>query len=89
MRLNEFLIPSSFYDQQGAAAARDEYKEYYKAPPLLCDRPLQWWEARREEYPILSKMGLDFFSRSLISVESESAFLSAKPLVTGRRNGLA
>src|SRR6266498_129938 len=32
--LTQFLIPPGFYDQQEAAAARDEYKKYCKTPPL-------------------------------------------------------
>ena len=66
----------------------DDYKECYKAAAFPCEKPLQWWKTRREEYPVLSKMALDLLSIPLMSVECERVFSSAKILLTDSRNGL-
>ena len=86
--LQQFLHPPDFYTQHQTTAARDEYQEYIKAPPLPCDDPLQWWGARRKEFPILSQMALDLLSIPLMSAECERVFSSAKNLVTDNRNTL-
>jgi len=83
----EFHMPPKLYDQREAAAARDKYIKYYKAPPLPCDKLLQWWGARREKYPILLKITLNL-SIFLIPAECERVFSSAKTLITNRRNAL-
>ncbi len=86
--LEQFLHPPNFYTQYQTAAARDEYQEYIKAPPLPCDNPLKWWEARRKEFPILSQMALDVLSIPLISAECERVFSAAKIFISDRRSSL-
>ena len=45
-----------------------------------------WWWARREAYPILSKLAIDIFSIPAMSTEPERVFSSTKKLITDERN---
>ncbi len=87
--LEQFLHPPGFFSQHQTSAARDEYQEYIKAPPVPCDNPLEWWGARRTEFPILSQMALDVLSIPLMSAECERVFSAAKILVSDRRSSLS
>jgi hypothetical protein len=56
--------------------------------PVPCEKPLEWWGARREEYPRLSRLAFDLLSIPLMSAECERVFSAAKRFVTDERNKL-
>jgi hypothetical protein len=80
--------PPDFYNEVEVAGPRDKYKEYINLPPKPCEALLEWWKAHYKEYPQLLKIALDLFSIPMMSAEYERVFLSAKTLITERRNGL-
>ena len=49
---------------------------------------IRWWWARREAYPILSKLAIDILSIPAMSAEPERVFSSTKKLITDERNRL-
>ena len=67
---------------------RDEYEEYIRMAPVPCEKPLEWWGARREEYPRLSRLAFNLLSIPLMSAECERVFSAAKRFVTDERNKL-
>ena len=67
---------------------RDEYAEYCLLKPSQCKRPLEWWGARREEFPRLSKMAFDLLSIPLMSAECERIFSMTKRFIPPDRNRL-
>lgn len=82
------MNPPGFYDDVTAATPQDEYKEYIRLAPVPCEKPLEWWGARRQEYPRLSRMAFDLLSMPLMSAEYERVFSAAKRFVTDERNRL-
>ena len=86
--LDAFMNPPGFYDEDTATTDRDEYEEYIRMAPVPCEKPLEWWGARREEYPRLSRLAFDLLSIPLMSAECERVFSAAKRFVTDERNKL-
>lgn len=41
-------------------ATKDELDMYLEHPRVMTDEPLAWWYVRREEYPMLSRMAIDY-----------------------------
>jgi hypothetical protein len=78
----------NIYEYAAAAFTRDEYEEYIKIAPTRCEKPLEWWETRRQEYPRFSQIAFYLLSISLISIECERVFSVAKRFVTENRNEL-
>jgi non-ribosomal peptide synthetase component F len=83
--LATFMNPTNFYNTM---TTRDEYAEYCRLDPTPCKRPLEWWGARREEYPRLSKMAFDLLSIPLMSAECERVFSVTKRFIPSDRNRL-
>ena len=80
-----FINPTNFYD---TITIRDEYAKYCRLNLIPCKRPLEWWEARREEYSRLSKMAFDLLSIPLMSAECERIFSFTKRFIPSDRNRL-
>lgn len=51
----------------------DEYHHYCSQPRDYCTNPIQWWIAREEQYPRLSRMALDLFSVPAMSSGKSAA----------------
>jgi hypothetical protein len=79
------MNPIDFYT---ITTIRDEYAEYCRLEPAPCKRSLEWWGARREEYPRLSKMAFDLLSIPLMSAECERIFSMTKRFIPTDRNRL-
>ena len=82
------MNPPGFYDENTTTTDRDKYEKYIRLAPVPCEKPLEWWGARREEYPRLSKLAFDLLSIPLMSAECERVFSAAKKFVTDERNKL-
>jgi hypothetical protein len=83
--LDNFMNPAGFYT---ARPVRDEYAEYCLFRPSVCKRPLEWWGARREDFPQLSKMAFDLLLIPLMSAECERIFSVTKRFIPPDRNRL-
>ena len=83
--LDSYINPRGFYNTR---TIRDEYAEYCLLEPTLYKRPLEWWEARREEFPRFSKMAFDLLSIPLMSAECERIFSMTKRFIPPDRNRL-
>jgi hAT family C-terminal dimerisation region len=83
--LDSFMNPTGFYN---TTTTRDEYAEYCRLVIAPCKRPLEWWGARRQEYPRLSKMAFDLLSIPLMSAECERIFSVTKRFIPSDRNRL-
>jgi hypothetical protein len=74
-----------------ARIARDEYAEWVGTSDpgdCLVDNPIQYWLLRRQQYPRLSRMGLDLFSIPAMSSELERIFSLTGQMVTAQRSRL-
>ena len=58
------------------------------AADLEVEDPLGWWIRHRADYPVLSKMAIDYFSCLAMSSECERIFSQAKRVITDERNRL-
>jgi hypothetical protein len=73
------------------SARRDEYAEWRATTDpgdCLVDDPIQYWLARRRQYPRLSRMAIDLFSIPAMSSEPERIFSLAGQMVTAQRGRL-
>lgn len=52
----------SFYDAPVASGIVDEVGQYLRGPVYPVDDPIQWWVARKDEYPRLTRMALEILS---------------------------
>jgi len=69
--------------------AEMELNNYFEQPNDEEAEPLFWWQARSNEFPILSKMARDYLTIQATSVASEGAFSIAGNAITKTRNRLA
>ena len=81
---------AEFFDffEEASQVIKDEYKEYCKQRVQPYDNLLEWWGARQQKFPYLSKMAFDLLSIPLMFVECERVFSSAKLFITERRSRL-
>lgn len=86
-------------DEETSAETMDEeYQRYLSLPrqtkrdvngkPIAID-PIAWWQGRRVEFPILSKMALDVLSIPAVSAECERVFSQGKLTMTSQRHRMS
>lgn len=86
-------------DEETSAETMDEeYQRYLSLPrqtkrdangkPIAID-PIAWWQGRRVEFPILSKMALDVLSIPAVSAECERIFSQGKLTMTSQRHRMS
>lgn len=75
--------------QSSEARARLEMERYCAEPPCPMDGDsLEWWQARRPAYPLLSSLAARYLGIPATSVPSERVFSCAGNLVTKKRAAL-
>ena len=83
----------SLNTQRKKAKAVSELDTFQTRPICAHDldvaNPLEWWNQRQLEYPILYRMALDLFSIPGMSAECERVFSQTKKMITDERNQLA
>jgi hypothetical protein len=78
----------SFYDAPVAGGIVDEVGEYLRGPVHPVDNPIQWWLARKEEYPRLTSMALEILSIPPCATECERTFSLTKLTIGSQRHSL-
>ncbi|KID59571.1 transposase, partial [Metarhizium hybridum] len=82
------LIPYTSCEEEGIA---DEFERWLRTKQDVYtkhDNPLQYWSAKRFEYPRVAKMAIDILSIPAMAAECERAFSSAGSMVSPRRTRL-
>jgi len=79
----------SFYDAPVAGGIVDEVGEYLRGPVHPVDDPIQWWLARKDEYPRLTRMALEILSIPPCATECERTFSLAKLTIGSQRHSLS
>lgn len=78
----------SFYDAPVASGFVDEVGEYLRGLVHPVDDPIQWWLARKGEYPRLTRMALEILSIPPCATECERAFSLTKLTIGSQRHSL-
>ncbi|KAF5137685.1 putative AC transposase [Metarhizium anisopliae] len=82
------LIPYTSCEEEGIA---DEFERWLRTKQDVYtkhDNPLQYWSAKRFEYPRVAKMAIDILSIPAMAAECERTFSSAGSMVSPRRTRL-
>ena len=82
------LIPYTSCEEEGIA---DEFERWLRTKQDVYtkhDTPLQYWSAKRFEYPRVAKMAIDILSIPAMAAECERTFSSAGSMVSPRRTRL-
>ncbi|EIW52965.1 hATC-domain-containing protein [Trametes versicolor FP-101664 SS1] len=74
----------------GAADASDidELKDYLAADLVPVKDAISWWQGKRQKYPRLSRMAIDYLNIPATSVEVERIFSRGRLLLSHVRNRL-
>ncbi|EFZ03811.2 transposase [Metarhizium robertsii ARSEF 23] len=86
--IQDELIPYTSCEEEGIA---DEFERWLRTKQDVYtkhDNPLQYWSAKRFEYPRVAKMAIDILSIPAMAAECERAFSSAGSMVSPRRTRL-
>lgn len=76
----------TFYDTPVANGVLDEVKEYLRGQVYRVDDPIQWWIAKKTEYPQLWKMALEVLSIPPCATECERTFSLTKLTIGSQRH---
>ena len=82
------LIDDDYYDPPEDLAKKDEIKAYFELPQRPVADPLAWWIARKDEYPRLAKMALDYLTIPSTACECERCFSRTKLTIGTQRHRL-
>ncbi|TFK80198.1 HAT dimerization, partial [Polyporus arcularius HHB13444] len=67
----------------------DEVARYFATATEETDNPLLWWRERRDIFPCLSRMALDYLSIPGTSVDVERVFSRGRRCLTHVRSRLS
>ncbi|KAH7119176.1 ribonuclease H-like domain-containing protein [Dactylonectria macrodidyma] len=83
-----FSEAADYYDPPEDLAKKDEIKAYFELPQRPVADPLAWWIARKDEYPRLAKMALDYLTIPSTACECERCFSRTKLTIGTQRHSL-
>ena len=67
---------------------KDEIQAYFELPQRPVADPLLWWIVRKDEYPRLAKMALDYLTIPSTACECERCFSRTKLTIGTQRHSL-
>jgi hypothetical protein len=82
------LVDDDYYDPPEDLAKKDEIKAYFELPQRPVADPLLWWIVRKDEYPRLAKMALDYLTIPSTACECERCFSRTKLTIGTQRHSL-
>lgn len=87
---NTFTGATAQQPMSAYAKAEEEVGKWSRgAPPIpLSEDPLSWWRKNEVMYPLLSKLGKQYFCILATSVSAERVFSTAGDIVTAQRSTL-